>query len=255
MIKISSYNRSPFARVGADLVPKLQIDPSNPNSLLSTSTDSEAIDKIALNADILKHDILVDACSDSYNEFCKGLYPDVDSITSSIKELKKINPETDLSLVLMAAGVDPSDSNIEELGKCIKNKPSYPTVYIEDMVTCVVAIKSKKGIPKSHTTKDFRDKFLSWHGSFVNFKKRVDEVLDYTTSEEAKKWTNEYNDFRNDFIKNGGKTSAVGVGLPNAMPYVYWGIAIVGALLVLYTTSAGATAIASLKTAFGKKSK
>lgn len=241
-------NIKPYVLTGSAIVPKIEINPSDIAEVVSTSSDNDAIKKLDENADILKNDIAIDACYESYGPECKGFISEVDEITEKIKEAKKYGSQTDLALVLESCGVDPTDKNIEILGKCVKTKAGYPSVSIEDIALCVILIKNKSSGQKAHTNKDFRDQYYSWLGSFKNFKERVSSKTDWATSKETKQWLSQYNEFREFFIKSGGKTSSVGVGQPpDYSKYVYWTLGIAATLAGIYVISTSATTVAAIK--------
>ena len=249
MIKIKNYSI-----VGSNFAPKIQINPADLVDFVSTSSDSDAINKLDENVDLLKKDVAIDACYEDYNEDCKGFIEEVDDLSEKIRQSKKYGTETDLASVLEVCEVDPTDSNVATLGKCIKSKAGYPSVSLEDISLCVLSIKKGSSLSKAHTNKSFRDQYYSWHGSFKNFKERVSSNFDWATSKETQQWISQFNEFRSFFIKSGGKTSSLGVNEPpNYSKYLYWTLGIGVALAGFYVLSSGATTVAAIKSIVGKE--
>jgi len=232
--------RALFVRVGLDVTPTV--------TLSQPKTAEETLDVLEEALVLFKRDVALDACSDWYGPECEGTDPETDHVAACIKSAEARGDVIDVKTALSCAGVEANAANIAKFGDCVLVKEDLSKVPRGTLARCAMFIRRGSIGAKSHTNRAWRDRLETWSKQFAVAKDKfrtgaVGEVGVFSaatgpSSSDVEPWVAQYNAFRNQFIAQGGRTSAPGIEAASGFP---WGWLVVGVLVV-----AGAIVIGQL---------
>lgn len=188
------------------------------NELLAMLTD-------AINQ--LNVDISQDGCADWYGKECAGQVPAVDDLAAKIHAFQVGNGGSyGAADALRLAGVPATAANISAFGSCVKSKESSGAIPTGTAAFCALQVRDATSgesplLPKPHTTVAFRDRWKTFIASFGRFQSKwttaqTDLVASSMKPSEGdlQAQMTQYNTYRQQFLDNGGKTSAPSLGEP-----------------------------------------
>lgn len=180
----------------------------------------------------LDTDIQQDACGDWYGPACHGQVPVVDDFEAKLGQAEAEGKTLSAQTILEMLGVDATPSNINLFAKCVKGKEVGSAVPRGTLAFCGISVRDQVSgsdplLPKSHTTAQFRDRWTTFVATFNRFVQMWQGLgasggaTDASGQAQAQKdlpgILSQYNGFRDQFVSDGGTTTAPSIGEPMAL--------------------------------------